>query len=851
MSNKNDFVIINRELTKYKGYGGDVIIPDGVTNIGENAFSGCKGLTSITIPQGVTSIGDKAFSGCTGLTSVIIPDGVIYIDNWAFDHCSGLTSVTIPESVTNIGSQAFEGCSGLTSVTIPEGVTSISYGAFDDCSGLTDITIPESVTSIGYKAFWGCSSLISFEMNNCKAKLVSDVFGNSFPKGLIHQIPTLYPHMADGALKQYVLKKETWNCLGDEMQAKIFLARQSNMLEKTYVQCVDSEQLEQLGNAVLECLNGAKPTAKECNAAAAYMTMFHDKAHAAILNQLYSKLKECKNGAKALKTVEAHVALMEKLGSKVTVDENLSPFAQKVMSAMIAEKKNAGDVEKELKSLYNLTLIDLPVLKSTDGKELEPFAAAWLLTAHEKLEENSWEQPYVIAAYEKEGLRPEVTEIVAMLDQKSLQAALLKLADGNLGLSGRSKKMFLAYPICRYADEDLMIELTKRAPKWRSSISGNDAPPLATFRKAVMYSNARAAMFFAERYNELGKYAAVRGMTEDDIRDKYLSDVGLDEKGGKEYDLGNQVVTVRLQDDLSFLVELPSGKTAKSLPKKGADPEKYEAATKSFTEVKRYIKRILNHRGEVLFEDFLSGKARSSEDWQNSYLHNPLLRKAANLVVWSQGKNTFTLKDGAPIDSAERPYTITENDIVVAHPMEIEAEDTKAWQKYFTAHGLKQPFVQIWEPVRKAEEIKEDRYKDCRINPLYLKNKKKMGIKCKWYYESHFLGIEGFDVDVQGAPYVEGDKTERLEITSLRPKTWNRRASSVIVYLDRITVWDRVRKDDISVMDQMPGFTLAQITEFIAAAQEANAVNVLAALLEYKNTTFADFDPMDEFTLEW
>ena len=52
-------------------------------------------------------------------------------------------------------------------------------------------------------------------------------------------------------------------------------------------------------------------------------------------------------------------------------------------------------------------------------------------------------------------------------------------------------------------------------------------------------------------------------------------------------------------------------------------------------------------------------------------------------------------------------------------------------------------------------------------------------------------------------------------------------------------------------MDLMGGFTLAQITEFIAAAQEANAVNVLAALLEYKNVNFADFDPMDEFTLEW
>ena len=49
----------------------------------------------------------------------------------------------------------------------------------------------------------------------------------------------------------------------------------------------------------------------------------------------------------------------------------------------------------------------------------------------------------------------------------------------------------------------------------------------------------------------------------------------------------------------------------------------------------------------------------------------------------------------------------------------------------------------------------------------------------------------------------------------------------------------------------LPGFTLAQVTEFIAAAQEANATNVLAALLEYKNANFADFDPMEEFTLEW
>ena len=71
-------------------------------------------------------------------------------------------------------------------------------------------------------------------------------------------------------------------------------------------------------------------------------------------------------------------------------------------------------------------------------------------------------------------------------------------------------------------------------------------------------------------------------MTEDELRDKYLSDVGLDEQGGKAYDLGSQTVKARLQKDLSFLFELPNGKTAKSLPKKGADTEKYEAAKADF-----------------------------------------------------------------------------------------------------------------------------------------------------------------------------------------------------------------------------------------------------------------------------
>ena len=147
-----------------------ISILEGVTSIGNYAFSGCSGLTSISIPEGVTSIGNCAFSGCSGLTTIkvdsnnkkydsrnncnaiidketntliagckntIIPEGVTSIGSWAFSDCSGLTSINIPNSVTSIGWSAFWGCSGLTSINIPKGVTSIESFAFYDCDDLT------------------------------------------------------------------------------------------------------------------------------------------------------------------------------------------------------------------------------------------------------------------------------------------------------------------------------------------------------------------------------------------------------------------------------------------------------------------------------------------------------------------------------------------------------------------------------------------------------------------------------------------------------------------------------------------------------------------------------------------
>lgn len=177
-SKNTPLLIINNKLVSGKNATGDVVVPEGVTEICGGAFANCKA-DSIILPKSVKRIGARAFYEAAA-KSITMNEGISSIEDSAF-RFSGIESLTVPGSVEKIGAYAFYGCDNLkrvvysakakevggeifgtdalTDVQITEGVTAIAPMMFMNCSNLSNINLPNSIKTIGAHAFWDCDAL--------------------------------------------------------------------------------------------------------------------------------------------------------------------------------------------------------------------------------------------------------------------------------------------------------------------------------------------------------------------------------------------------------------------------------------------------------------------------------------------------------------------------------------------------------------------------------------------------------------------------------------------------------------------------------------------------------------------
>jgi len=156
----------------------EVVLNDGLREIGSNAFNNCTTLKSIAMPSSVTKIGDHAFGYCSSLREVVLNEGLEKIRRNVFQSCKSLQSITIPSTVDDIGVSACNECYNLRTIVLKEGIKRIKEYVFRKCTSLHSITIPSSVTCIEKETFDGCTNLREVVVHNDKMQIGKEAFAN-------------------------------------------------------------------------------------------------------------------------------------------------------------------------------------------------------------------------------------------------------------------------------------------------------------------------------------------------------------------------------------------------------------------------------------------------------------------------------------------------------------------------------------------------------------------------------------------------------------------------------------------------------------------------------------------------
>lgn len=890
-----------------------VSLSSTVTTIEKTAFYLCDNLTNINLDN-VVSIGREAFGLCYKLNKVDFTEKLKEIGDSAFSYCKNLKSVFLPAGIKKLENRVFMTCSSLESVVLPEGIEEIGHESFMQTKSLERIIIPASVKKIGQNAFKGskCSKEIKLPEQLADKKVFIGIpdENNCYVENgvLIRMEPqeTNKLKVSDGVI---VIGEgalyDAWQAIRIELPDTVRLIRHVNYSHSSSFRMnIPRGYLLQKSKLPTEPLINLLSTAWK------YEAGMLDWVSVCIY-QRNSKIKELcvetfakapnafvaaciaifsENQPSKAKDIEYITEIIFDLRKNISQEfidkfylfakENKAEKAATVLNPFVSQEAGGSinavrgyqnDVEKFCYENFEKHSIDRVLTKiKLDDKYFEnsgvvysdggaPAPAFVLECAIVPYIGQLAEKPKKIGTYKTDYSRfvhiKNSDDIATSFEKKSFASFLEKLSEKAEGYT--LPQIWL--PVCRFGTGTQIKNLISKFNTWQDWHKGaaGGRSGIVVCRGAILLSDTREAILYAEKCKCLDYYASLRGTTADVIRDTRLADFGLDMNGKKTYDTGNTIIEVTLGDDLSLnLYDTNAGKIIKSIPKKGADPKKHDECAADYSELKKNIKRVVKARKDLLFECFLSGRHLNSSVWLQAYTKNPVLNRIARLLVWCQNGTTFTLCDNGAVDSKGDSYEVTTSSVItVAHPIEMDDVDISNWQKYFASNGLKQPFEQIWEAKIDENRIEKDRYKGCMIPYYRFLNQEKHGI---FVEDSNFH--DEIDIRFWGCQAVimridwkrhEINMDDRFEITSFEVVRLNRYANHIICYLDQCTIYSRIERDDESALNNLDRYTIAQINAFLKFAIEKESIKCSAILLDYKNEHFSEFFDIDEFTLDF
>jgi hypothetical protein len=835
-------------------------LPDSITTIGERAFAGCENLTSITLPNSLTAILVAAFSGCTGLTSITLPSSLTAIGKRAFSGCTGLTSITLPNSLTAIGDSAFMGCIALTSIILPDCLTAIPVGAFSGCTGLTSITLPSSLTAIGDSAFNGCIALTSIilpdsltaigdsafhECNNLRKILLPENNLKLEPgnQSLLKKADNLLPILLDARLDLHVsdvnwLITRQWKPEKSlDIITQIYCAAKHKET-RAVIESVMNNHLPETIEVMIGMVEHYRNQPSKLVEMAAYV----------LENALESVRDKIIDFYKALQAVNAKSAC-HILESIVNSNSGVGGLSGHPIEVICQNQFSENEVSLKLKK-YGISPNAFGGVRYQGSETLAPAFVVQCSIL-----------PYLQESKQKKGCEKDsklysyytidsADEIAAALEREDLQRSLNRI----FLIADLDKYPYIMIPYCRYGSGKQMNELALFEKKWLQQRRGGKKKN-NIMRSAMLLNDSREAVLLIDNWGLLEIYAAMRNTNAEMLRYTVLAEFDLDENGSKRYDLGNAVLTASLTPQLTVsLFNETTGKEAKSLPKRGADPERYALASKDFTTFKTNIKKIYKRLIELLKVEFILPKKLSAANWKKIYIDNYVLKRLASLLVWRWQDNENIVYfmptiDGTFLNCSNNQIMIgDEGEITLAHPIELDTEELDCWRELLVRNEIVQPFVQMLEPKYVLDpDVVVKQYLGIDVPMFLVRGLAKEGILEGWVenFETEFMGhaIQFYVKYVDGIAlakrFIYHDQT--VNITQVHFYGPPRAKNHEIFVMDKMFLESRIYNGDIvAIQDFSRAITRGTIEHLIDVSTKVEKAEVTAWLMRYKEANFPD-----------